>query len=304
MILNAWWYILKLMDNTCVMVPQDELLVGNHDSLSLFGGDAQQKLQTYSKKISSILINSNDDLDDVIQNMIDEIDSFQKLIMKKTPFSLLISENKKRSVLIKKYNDILFVIDKMEITLKLQEAQLIKEVKVIEEMIKYIDVCAEELEKNLVYGKTILNQKSNIDLSDELEDWYRRLSKKIETLELSQVTATQSYTQLRIMLKNNTQLTDKIIQVISGTIPTWRNQITILLGIEKLNRNVEIQNRVMAIVQKHIDSQTKAANKKIKEHDLKRMMLTNDKLRLRIDELKIMENQDSDIRWNLSSLFN
>ena len=59
-------------------------------------------------------------------------------------------------------------------------------------------------------------------------------------------------TQMNLMLENNARLIDKIMGAVSGTIPIWRNQITILLGIEKMNRNLEIQNRVAEITQIYI----------------------------------------------------
>lgn len=67
---------------------------------------------------------------------------------------------------------------------------------------------------------------------------------------------------MKLMLGNDAQLIDKIMGAVSGTIPIWRNQITLLLGIEKMNRNLEIQTKVAEITQKIYNKRKKHRQKK------------------------------------------
>lgn len=285
------------------MLSQNELIIGNSDSILMFGCEEQQMLREFSKTISNQLLNCNGELEYLIHDILNEIDDFQRSVEKKQMF-FINSNEKKRENLIKKYNAILVYMDKMELALKLQEAQLIKDSKLYENLSQHIDDTVESLKTAISYGYGVVEQKTNEQVTDDINNWYERLSKRISDLEISYTAIRQIKAQLNLMLENNTQLVDRILGAISGTIPIWRNQITLLLGIEKLNRNQEIQNKVTEITQKYI-SKEKAAigikHKNQKELSIEKLINTNETLKKVLDELDSVEKQDGKIRLELSS---
>ena len=285
------------------MLSQNELIIGNSDSILMFGCEEQQMLREFSKTISNQLLNCNGELEYLIHDILNEIDDFQRSVEKKQMF-FINSNEKKRENLIKKYNAILVYMDKMELALKLQEAQLIKDSKLYENLSQHIDDTVESLKIAISYGYGVVEQKTNEQVTDDINNWYERLSKRISDLEISYTAIRQIKVQLNLMLENNTQLVDRILGAISGTIPIWRNQITLLLGIEKLNRNQEIQNKVTEITQKYI-SKEKAAigikHKNQKELGIEKLINTNETLKKALDELDSVEKQDGKIRLELSS---
>lgn len=285
------------------MLSQNKLIVGNSDSILMFGCEEQQMLREFSKTISNQLLNCNGELEYLIHDILNEIDDFQRSVEKKQLF-FISSNEKKRASLIKKYNAILVYMDKMELALKLQEAQLIKDSKLYENLSKRIDTILESLKESISYGNDVVGQKPIEQETDDINNWYERLSKRISDLEISYAATMQTKAQLKLMLENNTQLIDKILGAISGTIPIWRNQITILLGIEKLNRNLEIQNKVTEITQKYI-SKEKATigikHKNKKELSIEKLLNTNETLKKALDELDSVEKRDGEIRLELSS---
>lgn len=285
------------------MLSQNELIIGNSDSILMFGCEEQQMLREFSKTISNQLLNCNGELEYLIHDILNEIDDFQRSVEKKQMF-FINSNEKKRENLIKKYNAILVYMDKMELALKLQEAQLIKDSKLYENLSQHIDDTVESLKIAISYGYGVVEQKTNEQVTDDINNWYERLSKRISDLEISYTAIRQIKVQLNLMLENNTQLVDRILGAISGTIPIWRNQITLLLGIEKLNRNQEIQNKVTEITQKYI-SKEKAAigikHKNQKELSIEKLINTNEMLKKALDELDSVEKQDGKIRLELSS---
>jgi len=298
---------LDVIDDNYRIVTPNELVVGNHDSLVLFGSDAQQKLREVSKSLSSLLLNDNGDLEYLIHDIIVEIDNFQKNLIEKPRFIFLKSENSRRDAFIKKYNEILVYIDKIELLLKLQEVQIIKDSKLLEKIHELILDSSEKLEKAIAYGKDILlHREDRVLESDSLDDWYVRLTRRLEDLEISHTVAIQNQAQLKLMLENNAQLIDKIISTISGTIPIWRNQVTMLLGIEKINRNIEIQDKVSKITQAYINQGKKKLNKNsskiIREIDIDKLLAANDKLKKTINDLYVVEKNDSSIRLELNNL--
>ena len=281
---------------------QDELIVGNADSILLFGCEDQQQLREFSKIISNQLLNSNGDLEYLIHDILNEIDDFQVSIEKKVGI-FPGSNEKKRERLIKKYNEVLVYMDKMELALKLQEAQLIKDSKLFEELSRCIDETLSSLQTTISYGNDVVNQKPKGQIPDDIKTWYERLSKRIEDLGISHTVALQTKTQMNLMLENNARLIDKIMGAVSGTIPIWRTQITILLGIEKMNRNLEIQNRVAEITQKYITKGKNIGRKKHVESTelcVEKLMNTNETLKKALDDLDSMEKKDGGIRLELS----
>lgn len=285
------------------MLSQNKLIVGNPDSILMFGCEEQQMLREFSKTISNQLLNGNWELEYLIHDILNEIDDFQRSVEKKQLF-FVSSNEKKRASLIKKYNAILVYMDKMELALELQEAQLIKDSKLYENLSQHIDDTVESLKTAISYGYGVVEQKPNEQVTDDINNWYERLSKRISDLEISYTAIMQIKVQLNLMMENNTQLVDRILGAISGTIPIWRNQITLLLGIEKLNRNQEIQNKVTEITQKYI-SEEKAAigikRKNQKELSIEKLINTNETLKKALDELDSVEKQDGKIRLELSS---
>jgi toxic anion resistance family protein len=288
--------------NEIEVLEKNQLIVGNDDSILLFGCEAQQQLREFSKTISNQLINSNGDLEYLIHDLLKEIDDFQVSIEKKAGIFPK-SNVKMRERLIKKYNDVLVYMDKMELALKLQEAQLIKDSRLFEELSRCIDETLSNLQTNISYGNDVVNQKSKGQISDDIKTWYERLSKKIEDLGISRTVALQTKTQMNLMLENNARLIDRIMEAVSGTIPIWRNQITILLGIEKMNQNLEIQNRVAEITQKYITNGKNIGRKKRVESTelcIEKLMNTNETLKKVLDDLDSMERKDVGIRLELS----
>ncbi len=288
--------------NEIEVLEKKQLIVGNDDSILLFGCEAQQQLREFSKAISNQLLNSNGDLEYLIHDLLKEIDDFQVSIEKKVGiFSG--SNEKKRERLIKKYNDVLVYMDKMELALKLQEAQLIKDSKLFEELSRCIDETLSSLQTAISYGNDVVNQKPKGPISDDIKEWYERLSKRLEDLGISHTVALQTKAQMKLMLGNDAQLIDKIMGAVSGTIPIWRNQITILLGIEKMNRNLEIQTKVAEITQKYITKEKNIGRKKrvdSTELCVEKLMNINETLKKALDDLDSMEKKDGGIRLELS----
>ena len=282
----------------------EHLRIGDHDSWVLLGSEAQQELREFSKQLSVLLMNSSGDLEYLIHDLICEIDDFQQVVSERKVLHFLQSESARRDRAIKKYNAILVCIDKMDLALKLQEAQLIKDSKIIEKLGKINEHCFLNLELAISYGKSILEKKPLTLMDEDIENWYLRLSKRLEDLEISHTVSIQCKAQLKIMLENNTHLIDKILVATAGTIPIWRNQVTMLLDIEKINKNLEVQSKVAEATRFYLNKNNVHSIKKKKEGkeiDVEKILKANEKLKQSLDELVDEENKDSNIRLELNS---
>lgn len=238
---------------------QEVLEIGNHDSLLLFGSDVQRELNEVSKMLASMVMKSDVNIEDLIQNLISEITDFQNQLESTSNKCIPWLKKGRKEKAIRKYSGIIVYIDKVELLLKIQETQLIKESKILEKLELKMEEAIRTLDQIISYAESVLRKKQFINTN--LEEWYVRLTKKIDDLKISHTLAIQSKAQVIIMRQNARQLIDKIIVAISGTIPIWRNQVSLLLEVQKINENKLLQ--VNETFKNSLDELLETENKEI-----------------------------------------
>lgn len=287
---------------------QGGLVVGNHDSLLVFGNDAQIGLNEFSKSVSNIITKNNNELEDIIADLSEQLDKSNGKELTKTGLDIFKSESKYIRDVLKRYNKILINVDQMVLYLKLQQAQLIKDTKMLDYLEENLKTSIDQIEKYVAYGKSVSGKKKNRiekSMSYELDSWYDRLDKKIQDLEISHTIALQNIAQIRLMKENNYLLIDKIVSIIGTTIPIWRNQISLILGIEKMRYNTEIQEKMFDITTKHIEKSQSFINKSMhqkKKIDWESLQGTNRQLLNVLQELEEYEKEDKTIKNNMTKI--
>lgn len=85
------------------------------------------------------------------------------------------------------------------------------------------------------------NKQEDVQIYKDYEDLCYRFDKKLSDLEITRVISIQSAPQVRMLQNNDRELLDKLQSAIANTIPLWRNQFVLSLGIEHTNRTLEAQ---------------------------------------------------------------
>lgn len=75
----------------------------------------------------------------------------------------------------------------------------------------------------------------------DFEDQCGRFEKKLSDLEITRMISVQTAPQVRLLQNNDREMLDKIQSSLANTIPLWRNQLVISLGLEHSRRAVEAQ---------------------------------------------------------------
>ena len=78
----------------------------------------------------------------------------------------------------------------------------------------------------------------------DFEDTVNRFEKKIHELKLSKTIAIQTAPQIRLIQNNDTMLVDKIQTAVLSTIPLWKSQIVIALGLHRQETVLQMQRSV------------------------------------------------------------
>lgn len=86
------------------------------------------------------------------------------------------------------------------------------------------------------------NSQEDVQAYRDYEDLCHRFEKKLSDLEITRVISIQSAPQVRMLQNNDREMLDKLQSSLANTIPLWRNQLVLSLGIEHTRRALEAQN--------------------------------------------------------------
>ena len=151
-------------------------------------------------------------------------------------------------------------VDRIEKDLRLHQNVLIQDISMYQQMYELNVQYYKELTMYIIAGKKALDKARNGKLVElkvradktnlqedvqeykDFEDLCYRFEKKISDLELTRVIAIQSAPQVRMLQNNDREMLDKLQSSLSNTIPLWRNQLVLSLGIEHSQRAIEAQS--------------------------------------------------------------
>ena len=151
-------------------------------------------------------------------------------------------------------------VDRIEQDLLSHEAVLIQDIAVYQKMYElnlqyykeltmYIFAGKKALDKartgKLIELKEIANKskkQEDVQAYSDFEDLCHRFEKKLSDLEITRIISIQSAPQVRMLQNNDRELLDKLQSSIANTIPLWRNQLVLSLGIEHTKRSLDAQN--------------------------------------------------------------
>lgn len=289
------------------------LVAGNHDTITLFGIQPQNRLKDYSRKITTLMLKENEELDMTIAEVLAEIEHFETKA--NSPLKSFLGKHRRHQEIVSEYRKILSYVEDMTLYFKLQQAQLIKEIKLLEKLFVTVSSCSDELECCVRIGKEALTLRDKLshgvtsssisptftnDGSD-MENWYARLEKRIDDLSVSHAASLQSQTQIRMLYDNDLLMLDKIAGAISNTFPIWQNQMAIMLGIELLDTRLSVQERIMDINDRHIEKtsmilKNKRTRNKAYSWDLKKMRELNEALSDALNEMAKLDENSEDLR--------
>lgn len=77
-----------------------------------------------------------------------------------------------------------------------------------------------------------------------MEGMINRFEKRLHDLEITRVISIQTAPQIRLVQSNDTQMSEKIQSTLLNTIPLWKNQMLLALGIEHSKQAIDAQRMV------------------------------------------------------------
>ncbi len=232
-----------------------------------FGAPAQEKISKFSDSIlENVRTKDTGEVGDLLANLVAEIKSFDNAINDNAKTNILerlfSSAKKEFDKLVAKYNKIEGNISTIEKGLEKDKLQMLKDINLYDGM----------YDKNLEYFKEIslyiiagerkikelkekelpklqkIAEKSGEQLDiqkvQDMEAIIDRLEKKIYDLKTTRMISIQMAPQIRLLQNNDALLVEKIQSSIMNTIPLWKNQMVLALGINNASKALKHQQAV------------------------------------------------------------
>ena len=230
-----------------------------------YGAMAQNKISAFSDNIlEDVKTKDIGDTGELLANLVGEIKSFNSSIgtSKKGIFKLFNSAKKEISTIIAKYNKIEKNVDIIENSLEKNKVTLLKDIALFDTMydknLEYFKeislyIIAGERKLEELKNKTLPAAKAKFEETHEqldaqkiqdLENQINRFEKKIYDLKTTRIISIQMAPQIRLLQNNDAELVEKIQSSITNTIPLWKNQMVLALGINNSKKALESQQAV------------------------------------------------------------
>lgn len=230
-----------------------------------YGAKAQNKISAFSDNIlEDVKTKDIGDTGELLANLVGEIKSFNSSIgtSKKGIFKLFNSAKKEISMIIAKYNKIEKNVDTIENSLEKNKLTLLKDIALFDTMydknLEYFKeislyIIAGERKLEELKNKTLPAAKAKFEETHEqldaqkiqdLENQINRFEKKIYDLKTTRIISIQMAPQIRLLQNNDAELVEKIQSSITNTIPLWKNQMVLALGINNSKKALESQQAV------------------------------------------------------------
>lgn len=231
-----------------------------------YGAKAQTKISQFSDSVlEGVKTKNAGEVGDLLTDLVAEIKSFDSDISSENMTGiakLFHSAKKQLDKIIAKYGKIEVNIDKIEKNLENHKLQMLKDIAIFDAMYEknleyfkeislYIiagDRKIEEL-RNVVLPELVKKAKESGEQLDaqkvnDMENMITRFEKKIYDLKTTRIIAIQMAPQIRLLQNNEAELVEKIQSSLINTIPLWKNQIVLALGINNAKKALGAQKAV------------------------------------------------------------
>lgn len=228
-----------------------------------YGAASQKKISDFSEAaLEKVRTKDMGEVGGMITSLVGELKNFDAQEESKGIFGFFKKTGSTIDQMKTKYAKVETNVDKIQGVLEGHQVQLMKDIAMLDKMYERNMVYFKELSMYILAGKKRLNQVRENDLKElmakaeksglpedaqaarDLADMCTRFEKKLYDLELTRNISIQMGPQIRLIQNNNTMMAEKIQTSIVNTIPLWKNQMVLALGMAHSQQAMEAQRAV------------------------------------------------------------
>ena len=238
--------------------------ITNSSLVFQYGAGTQQNIASFSDTaLNNVRSKDLGEVGDMIAGLVTELRSFNvDSDEKKGLFSFLRQKVDKVQLLKNRYDDVEVNVNKLVNELENHQVQLLKDIATMDQLYDMNLTYFKELSMYIAAGNEALEafrsgplaearakaQQSGLpedaQYASDLAAKAERFEKKLYDLELTRNVAIQMAPQIRLLQNNNQVLAEKIQSTIVNTIPLWKSQMVLALGLQHSQSAMEAQRSV------------------------------------------------------------
>ena len=244
----------------------EKIDVKNTTQILQFGASAQNNISKFSDTVlQDVRTRSTGEVGNLLSNLVGEIKEFDSDVPteeKKGILGIFNSAKKQMEKLLAKYNKVENNISTIENQLENHKLQMMKDIAIFDTMYEQNLQYFKELSLYIIAGEKKLEGLRNVTLPElqkvaeetkeqadaqavnDMIATINRFEKRIYDLKTTRIISIQMAPQIRLIQNNDSELVEKIQSSLINTIPLWKNQIVIALGITNAKNALGAQKQV------------------------------------------------------------
>ncbi len=291
----------------------------NSNAILQYGAGTQKKMADFSEKaLENVKTKDMGEIGDMIADLVVELKSFDVEDEEKGFGAFFKKRANKMTALKAKYDKTEVNVNKITTVLEARQIQLIKDTQMLDRMYEMNLNYFKELSMYILAGKKKLQIARDTELvqlrekaqssglpedaqaAKDYEGLIDRFEKKLHDLELTRAIALQTAPQIRLVQGSDTVMAEKIQSTLVNTIPLWKSQMVIALGVEHSTQAAEAQRAVTdmtnELLKKNADRLKTATIESAKESergivDIETLKHTNESLISTLDEVMKIQTE-------------
>ena len=257
-----------------VLTPEEQKMVNdfaakidieNTNQILQYGAGTQKKMADFSDTaLENVKTQDLGEIGELISNVVGELKDFDVQEEGKF-FGFFRKQTSKIENLKNKYDKAQANVEKITDSLQQHQVRLMKDSAMLDKMYEQNLNYFKELTMYILAGKKKLEETRNGKLAEmknkaalsglpedaqaarDLDEKCSRFEKKLHDLELTRTIAMQTAPQIRLIQNNDTVIVEKIQTTIVNTIPLWKSQMVLALGIAHSAEAAQAQRQVTDI---------------------------------------------------------
>ncbi|RHP35666.1 toxic anion resistance protein [Lachnotalea sp. AF33-28] len=278
-----------------------------------YGSGAQKKIADFSASaLDNVKTKDLGEIGELLSGVVTELKSFEIEEEEKGIFGFWKRSANKMTAMKAKYDKAEVNVNKICTVLENHQVQLLKDVAMLDKMYELNKVYFKELSMYILAGKKKLEQVQTTDLpalmqkakesglpedaqaANDLSSLCNRFEKKLHDLELTRIISIQMAPQIRLVQNNDTLMSEKIQSTLVNTIPLWKSQMVLALGVAHSRQAAQAQREVTdmtnELLKKNAATLKMATVETAKESergivDIETLKVTNESLISTLDEV-------------------
>ncbi len=283
-----------------------------------YGAGSQKKIADFSETaLTSVRTKDMGEVGEMLTDVVAQLKEFDGE-EDKGFFSIFRRGTNKIESLKAKYDKAEVNVNKISSALEGHQIVLLKDVAMLDKMYELNVNYFKELTMYILAGKQKLEQAANVELpalvakaeasglpedtqaAKDFAEMCNRFEKKIHDLELTRTVSMQMAPQIRLIQSNDIAMSEKIQSTLVNTIPLWKSQMVIAIGLDHSTEAAKAQREVSdmtnALLKKNAESLKMATIETAKEAergivDIETLKSTNQTLISTLDEVMKIQTE-------------